>query len=126
MKQTVASEIYSRLQAIESCKKAGNTEWEDKHSEALRIIEKDILPSGSGIDCGTKIDRDFKPNKIKLICSFHHMDENGYYDGWTEHVITVTPVFDGINIKISGKNKNFIKEYLADVYFTALSQTVEL
>ena len=122
--KTVASEIYSRLMAIESCKKSNNTEWLDKHTEKLIELEKN-LPSGSGIDCGSKIDtRDLKANQFKLTLSFHHMDENGFYDGWTDHVITVRPSFGGIDLTISGKNKNGIKEYLLDTYYYALTQEV--
>lgn len=118
--KTIASEIYSRIMAIESCMKSNNSEWLDKHTEKLIELEKN-LPSGSGIDCGTKIDtRDLKANQFKLTLSFHHMDENGFYDGWTDHVITVRPSFDGIDLTISGKNKNMIKEYLYDLYYNAL------
>ena len=122
--KTVASEIYSRLTAIENCKKSGNAEWLDKHTEKLIELEKS-LPSGSGIDCGTKIDtRDLKANQFKLTLSFHHMDENGFYDGWTDHVITVRPSFSGLDLTISGKNKNYIKEYLLDTYYYALTKEI--
>ena len=122
--KTVASEIYSRLMAIESCKKSNNVEWLDKHTEKLIELEK-RLPSGSGIDCGTKIDtRDLKANQFKLTVSFHHMDENGFYDGWTDHVITVRPSFGGLDLTISGKNKNDIKEYLLDTYYYALTEEI--
>ena len=122
--KTVASEIYSRLMAIESCKKSNNAEWLDKHTEKLIELEK-RLPSGSGIDCGTKIDtRDLKANQFKLTLSFHHMDENGFYDGWTDHVITVRPSFGGLDLTISGKNKNDIKEYLLDTYYYALTEEI--
>lgn len=119
---TIANEIYQSLRAIERCKEKNYKEWLEKHTEKLIEIEKN-LPSGSGIDCGTKIDkRDLKSNQFKLVLSFHHMDENGYYNGWTEHVITVKPSFDGVNLSISGKNKNMIKEYLYDIFYYALTQ----
>ena len=121
--KTVAMEIYSRLMAIENCKKSGNSEWLDKHTEKLIELEK-RLPSGSGIDCGTKIERDLKANQFKLTLSFHHMDENGFYDGWTDHAITVRPSFGGLDLTISGKNKNDIKEYLLDTYYYALTKEI--
>lgn len=71
-----------------------------------------ILPSGSGFDCGTKI-LNADEKKIVFFTEFHHMNENGYYDGWTKHRITVTPDFiSGINIRIYGKNRSQIKEYI--------------
>lgn len=102
-----------------------NPEWFDKHTERIRELSK-LLPSGSGIDCGTKVDLDASHGeKIVLYASFHHMNDNGMYDGWTEHTITVTPSFRGINLRISGRNRNDIKEYLYETYEYALSQDVE-
>jgi hypothetical protein len=44
------------------------------------------------------------------------MNEHGMYDGWTRHAITIRPTFDGIDVRIGGRDRNGIKEYLADVY----------
>jgi hypothetical protein len=116
--------ITSRAEAIKSCIKTGNKEWENKHGEILDSIEKD-LPRGSGIDAGTTIDREQTTrNKIVLNTAFHHMDTNGYYDGWTEHTVIVTPSFDGIDIRITGRNRNDIKDYLHEIFDDALSQHV--
>jgi len=102
----------------------GNKEWEDKHGDILDSIEK-ILPRGSGIDSGTTIDREKTTrSKIVLNTSYHHMDTNGYYDGWTEHTVIVTPSFDGIDIRITGRNRNDIKDYLHEIFDHALSQQV--
>ena len=116
--------IASRTEAIKSCIKTGNKEWENKHGEILDSIEKD-LPRGSGIDAGTTIDRkQTTRNKIVLNTAFHHMDTNGYYDGWTEHTVIVTPSFDGIDIRITGRNRNDIKDYLHELFDHVLSQQV--
>lgn len=91
-------------------------EWKEKHEE--RLIELlDILPSGSGIDSGIKFDWE-KSNRQKLVFTFgfHHMNEVGYYDGWTYHVLTIAPSFPfGYSLKISGSNRNQIKDYLYDL-----------
>ncbi len=109
--------IANKLQAIQNCVESNNIEWHDKHLEDLcNIITNG--PSGSGIDCGTKLDFD-KSNSEKLVfdVAFHHMDEYGYYDGWTNHKITVRPsLLCGFTLTISGRDKNFIKEYLLDTY----------
>ena len=111
---TLASKIASTLIAIENCQRDGK----------LHALE-DSLPSGSGIDGGTKIDKSSKPDRLILTMSFHHMDETGTYDGWTEHAIIVKPSLAfGVDIKITGRDKNGIKEYLAEVYQDALTQTV--
>lgn len=116
--------IASRTEAIKNCIKTGNKEWEYKHGEILDAIEKD-LPRGSGIDLGTTIDRkQTTRNKIVLNTAFHHIDENGCYDDWTEHKIIVIPSFDGIDIRITGRNRNDIKDYLHEIFDHALSQHV--
>lgn len=103
--------------------KTTNKEWQPQWEEVIDTLV-DMLPSGSGIDRGVKIDFD-KSTGEKLVFNFgyHHMDENGYYCGWTEHVLTITPSFlSGFNMKISGPDKNGIKEYLYETFGYSLDQ----
>lgn len=87
--------------------------WEDLRDAIMRGA-----PSGSGIDCGTTLaEQVCSATRIELYCEFHHMDQHGYYDGWTRHPITITPAFDGISMKVGGRDRNGIKEYLAEVYY---------
>jgi len=82
-----------------------------------------LLPSGSGIDNGTRV-TDVSAARVKLECSYHHMNDTGHYDGWTEHVIRVTPTFAGIDVKVSGPDRNGVRDYLGDVYHHALTHPV--
>lgn len=119
----VYSVFANRVQARQNCRITGNSEWFEKHTIALEEMCKRIMPSGGGFDCGTTIDLD-KSTGERLIfsTSFHHMDINGGYDGWTEHTITVKPsLIHGILITISGRNKNDIKEYIHDSFHLALT-----
>lgn len=121
--RTLAHHIASTIQARKNCQASGNTEWHDKHYDTLRWIERNLLPSGSGIDCGTKIDEDSsRSEKVVLTLSFHHMDENGYYAGWSDYKCIVTPSFSGIDCRIVGKDKNDIKDYLCETFHYALSR----
>ena len=118
--------IAQTAQARKNCIDSGNEVWKDKHTDTLDELEK-LLPSGSGIDTGTTIDRDKTTNeKIVLKTSYHHMDGNGSYDGWTYHEVIITPSFDEINIRITGLNRNDIKDYLYEVYEYALSQATTI
>lgn len=122
--RTIAQEISSRLVAIRNCEQSNNQEWLERHSATLKDLIAE-LPGGSGIDCGTKLDRDASHGeKLVLLTSFHHMNENGMYDGWTEHKVIVTPSFSGLDIRITGRDRNEIKEYLHEVYYIALSASV--
>lgn len=113
---------------------AKNCEWlKTVNENYLNLCESRInkleylLPSGSGIDCGCKIDREKSGlKKVVINLSFHHLNENGYYNGWTEHSIIITPSFsDYPDMKITGKDKNQIKEYLSDVFYDCLFDEVE-
>jgi hypothetical protein len=53
------------------------------------------------------------------------MNDGGFYDGWTEHTVVVTPSFRGINLRISGRDRNQIKEYLYETYDYALTRLVQ-
>jgi len=54
------------------------------------------------------------------------MDENGYYDGWTEHQAIITPSLSwSFNLKITGKDKRGIKEYLRDLFEQVMSEEWE-
>lgn len=116
-------DIAQTCDAYHRCVKENNTLWRDNYYETLKHFARNELPRGSGIDCGTKIDIDRSTgNRVVLTTSFHHMDENGYYDGWTEHTIYITPSFDGIDLRITGSNRNQIKDYLYDCYYWCLQQ----
>lgn len=111
--QRIYQQIARTINALETC----NLEWEEKHKDALDQIMK-TAPSGSGIDSGTKLLIDeCKPDKLVFQMDFHHMDEHGYYDGWTEHKVTVRPCLSfSVRINIGGRDRNQIKDYLYDVF----------
>ena len=117
----LASAIYARKR----CQETKNTEWFEKHSETIEQLV-DMLPSGSGWDSGTKIDLDAShADKLVLYGEFHHMNDSGFYDGWTAHVVTVTPsLLNDFNIRISGRDRNDIKEYLHEMFDACLRQAI--
>lgn len=80
----------------------------------------DLMPSGGGVDAGTRI-VSVSEKRVVFWAAFHHMNDAGYYDGWTEHEIVVTPAFDGFNIRVTGRNRNDIKEYFASMFYCVLS-----
>jgi hypothetical protein len=117
-------ELASLVTAIRNCEKAGNADWQSRHSTRLGELCRNCLPSGSGIDCGTTLDRDrCTESKLVFLLAYHHMNENGMYDGWTEHTVIVTPSFNGIDIRITGRDRNQIKDYLHDVFHHTLTDT---
>lgn len=135
--KTLIAEIACVLQAVRNTEKQLNTWAEgealtkhlqgnlEKHQEHLRQLANSYLPRGSGFDAGTDIVVDSCTDyKVVLRTSFHHMNDNGYYTRWTEHKVIVTPAFDGfdINIKVTGRNHNDIKDYIGLFFFCQVLQ----
>ena len=119
-------ELASLVQARLNCIDSGNPDWHSKHEHAIRTLVADHLPTGSGIDSGTTIDLDTSTGeKLVFDFSYHHMHDSGMYDGWTEHRAIVTPsLLSGFDIRITGRDRNQIKDYLHDVFCNALTEMV--
>ena len=117
--------IARTIQAIDNCSKSDNQEWQAKHGETLRRFER-LLPHGSGFDRGcTVILEKSHADRIVINAPFHHMDSNGYYDGWGDYLVIVTPSlgFD-FSIRVAGRDRNGFKDYAADTFRLALEQSV--
>lgn len=95
-----------------------NPEWEQKHGERIKQILRTDFPHGSGFDHGCHLDFDKSTGeRLVIVTSFHHMDENGMYDGWTEHTIIVTPSLQfGFQLRITGRDRNQIKEMMYEMF----------
>lgn len=115
--QALAQFVEARLRCIET----KNDEWQSRHEERIQALATEHLPSGSGFDNGTTFNlNESTADKLVFDTSFHHMNE-GMYDGWTDHTVTVTPsLAHEFKLKVSGKDKNDIKEYIADAFHAAL------
>lgn len=117
-----STEFYSRIAnlfiAHENCVASGNKQYEVIHENHLEEMVKENLPRGSGFNNGTKFNwEESSRNKLVFDTAFHHMDENGYYCGWSEHKVIVTPdLLFGFNIRVTGKNVRDIKDYIAEMF----------
>lgn len=104
----------------------------DIEDEIERLV-KEHLPSGSGFDAGTTLDLDMSdssvyryPGRLAFKTSFHHMDEHGGYDGWTDHFVHAMPDWQGITLVVTGRDRKQIKEYIHETFHQALMQEVEV
>jgi hypothetical protein len=122
----VYRELAVVVGAYHTCVARGHNEWKQKHEERAEELVKRYLPSGSGIDNGVKLDWD-KSTSEKLVFTFgyHHMNEHGMYSGWTDHTLIVTPsLMNLFDLRITGRDRNQIKEYLYDTFRQALREMV--
>ncbi len=130
-----------------------NTNDNLKYEYALESLMK-YMPSGSGIDAGTILKlEESRADRLVFEIGYHHMDENGFYCGWSTRELIVTPSLinefdmEFINEDASGADFSGIMqdeetgedieyddrdfamettgEYLYDVYDHALRQVVE-
>lgn len=97
--------------------------------EVLECIEEDFLPYGSGFDAGCKISlEDSSHDKIVITSAYHKLNEYGYYEGWIDLIVTVTPslILDFV-LTIDGEGIDDLdREYLQDEFGNALGQLVTL
>lgn len=107
MSYNLAHYLSSAITAYHNCKKTNNHEWITKHRQRIEELAKTCLPSGSGFDSGCTVDYEMSSqDRIVIETSFHHMNEDGYYDGWSNHHIIVTPGFMGPNYEINSDYSN--------------------
>lgn len=120
--------IANAVVARKNCIASGNYGWLHRWDAQLDRIERNHLPRGSGIDGGTAIDREKSTeHKILLRTSFRHMTEDGMYDGWTDHLIVIeASLLSEFNVRsVSGRDRNDIKDYLAEVFDAALREEID-
>ena len=127
MKEKAYTLIARTLQARNSCEETGNDIWYEKHSDRLSEIVKSFAPSGSGFDNGTVLNDSSRRDRLVFSTSFHHMTEHGMYDGWSHHDVVITPsLANGFDLRVTGPDRNDIKDYIADVFHTFLDSMIEI
>jgi len=108
--------------------KSGNSEWTDRWFDKIEKIVNS-LPHGSGIDGETKFNFDMSnDDKLVINSSYHCMNDAGYYDGWIDFSIIITPDWTGPNVVISGRFRAKyadVKDYLEELFYNALVEEFE-
>jgi hypothetical protein len=102
----------------------------DKEPELAESKLENIMqsaPIGGGFDGGlTFLADDSTRNKLVFRTEYRHMSEYGYCDGWTEHKITVrADLMHGYKMAISGRDRNYIKDYIGQVISYWLDSDVD-
>jgi hypothetical protein len=123
----VYQKIAQCVEAARNCERSGNTEWYNRHFDTCHQLTREYLPRGSGFDNGTSFDEyESTPDRLIFHTEFHHMNDNGYYDGWTKHDVIVTPnLAHGINVIVKGRDRNDIKDYIGTCFHESLNKENE-
>jgi len=109
---------------------AGFNRWEDRIERAERL-----LPSGGGFDSGTTCDglqSVVGAERLVFRTSYHHMAATGHYTGWSEWLITVTPDWSGVTVRVWLQSETCeehdlegTEEYIGDTFAHVLAITVD-
>jgi hypothetical protein len=131
---TLIEAIAQAATAWENCLLSGNTEWLDRWYCRLEYLEK-FLPSGAGIDNGSSIDvGGCEREKVVIVSCYHVMNGSGFYEGWLDFTVVVTPSFMGqIDVKVNlASTQGFqssgihsLDTYLEAIFYEALIDTFE-
>lgn len=126
----IIEELASRIDAYERCSVAPFNSFKgaEIHKRVIDDIVDNFLPHGSGIDGTNEILFDeCKRDKIVIAGSYHAMNDAGYYDGWYDFKIKVTPHFHGIDVDIVGNfgKYGFCKDSIADQFYYALNREID-
>ena len=121
--RTILRAFAESLQAMHNCEKSGNDRWRGRWSSYIAKLQAE-LPHGSGLDGKVEFILDkCNATRVVIFVEFHHM-KHGYYVGWTDHEIIVTATHCGPEIRVTGKDRNGIKDYLAELFDYALNRPV--
>src|SRR5271168_1155261 len=147
-KEPVYTQIANQVYRYHS---AATTQQLDKLKPeyALESIMKNHMPSGSGVDAGTKLLlEESTGEKLVFEVAYHHINSNGFYCGWTTRNITVTYSmrtglkldFETISVdadftEVDDEGQEYdnaewtlenTDNYLADTYQYALENVIEI
>jgi hypothetical protein len=120
-------ELAQIMTGYENCIKSENSEWRVCHRERIEALVREYMPSGSGVDNGTKFNFESSTSeRLVFSLEFHHMNSDGCYDGWSYHSVFVTGSLPfGFLVRITGSNKNDIKCYLGELIHEALNAEID-
>ena len=117
----------SRLRCLNSIKFPQEIE---NYENEINNIMKNSLPHGSGIDNGCSFNYDKSHNNRLVINSAYHcMNENGYYDGWVDFIVVLTPDLEldyTLNIRGNFGKYNHVKDYLYQIFHNSFDQEVDI
>lgn len=115
--------LFVALSRAAQWKRQTNEHFADQSEERLKRLEE-YLPHGSSI---CKVNRASSTDaKLVIETSYHHMNDGGRYDGWTDHTIVIKPsLTSGFDMTIGGRDRNDIKDYLGELFDEVLRRIVD-
>lgn len=122
---SIYNTIAHLLIQIDNCKKSGNTLCEARAMFNLERLVNRLGYTSMVMDFKlvSTVEHLSKKQKLAFTFTFMHMDENGYRDGYTYHLLTVKPcLMFGVSLSINGRDRRGFKEYLYEAFQSANSE----
>ena len=99
-----------------------------KRTKELSLLNE-LLPKGNGIQRQLGLPvilLESTKKRIVIDTAYRHTyDSYDTTSRWTVHQVVITPSFEGeIDIRITGKNVNNVKDYLYDVFRESLMSEI--
>lgn len=113
------AQLSNYFRSWQNCRQTNNILWLPKWKQAIDELLKH-LPHGNGINAEAGIQLDWEnstPGNLRFNFSYQHMNDHGYYDGWTEHELIIqSSSIGGFNLQVTiegeVEDKDEIIEYL--------------
>ena len=106
--------VYQQLARLVDWNPTGK--YLDSKNKRVEDLVKNYLPSGSGFDGDISIDEKSTDEKIILRVEYHHMDINGFYDGWSTFKVIITASM-AYNYCMQVKGESVVRKYFYHVGF---------
>lgn len=105
---------------------ASNNGYAERWKDAIDKMVYENLVCGGGF-CNIHFDyEESRVDKLVIWFSYHHMNDAGFYVGWTDHKLIITPsLVNDIDMRITGRDKDDIKNYFYEVFDIALREQVD-
>ncbi|MFY7937382.1 MAG: hypothetical protein ACOVOQ_08395 [Flavobacterium sp.] len=93
--------------------------------EVLPIRLNPVIKDGNRIEAGCVISLKSTKKRIVIDTLYWHTNDSDETSRCTAHQVVITPSFeDEINIRITGKNEDNVKEYLHNIFRESLMSEI--
>ena len=122
-------QVYRQLaQWSRNYRQVQDEDMRNSYEEWITKLVREYLPYGSGVDSGVTLDLNASSaDRLVFWSSFHMMNDNGFYMGWWDFKVIVTPsmVLDfEIRVTSKQKDKRLLRPYITELFSDSLSQVV--
>ena len=107
--------VYQKMARLVDWNPTVGEYLDSKNKQVDELIDK-YMPSSSGFDGKIELDEKSTDEKIIIHVEYHHMDINGFYDGWSTFKVIITASM-AYNYCMQVKGESVVRKYFYHVGF---------